>query len=70
VIKDVSVGEDKGKKSATLFGENFMENATKRMEEEKACMVTQFLTVYCSVDILCILSSGHVLACNKVFVIL
>ena len=34
--------EGKGKKSATLFGESFMEKATKRMEEEKA--LTKFTT--------------------------
>ena len=42
VFKDVPVEEGKGKKSATLFGESFMEKATKRMEEEKA--LTKFTT--------------------------
>jgi len=36
VIKDISLeGDGKGKKSATLFGESFMEKAAKRMEDEK-----------------------------------
>jgi len=35
VIKDISMEDTKENKSATLFGEGFMEKAAKRMEEEK-----------------------------------
>ena len=36
VIKDISMEDTKKEKGATWFGENFMEKAANRMEEEKA----------------------------------